>query len=104
MNMPIDARFRLLRWGNTIAVAEQSMMPGLDADLLPWVGAYVMSRASGLIPPSEENSAAIVTISGHCEKVVDRRDFSIEVRDPVIEVTPSEYTEQDNQLFINRPF
>lgn len=104
MSMPFAARFRLLRWGNTIALADQSMMAGYDTDLLPWVGAYVMSRATGLIPPSDENSAAVVTISGHCEKVVDGRDFSIEVRDPVIEVTASKYTEQDNQLFNNRPF
>lgn len=104
MNMPIDARFRLLRWGNAIAVAEQSMMPGLDADLLPWVGAYVMSQASGLIPPSQNKAAVKVSISGHCEEVTDGRDYSIKVREPVIEVTASEYTEQDDLLFNNCPF
>ena len=104
MNMPFDAQFRLLKRDNTVALADQSMMPGLDSDLLPWVGAYVMSQASGLFPPSQNKAAIKVSISGHCEEVTYRRDYSIKVREPVIEVTTSEYTEQDDLLFNNCPF
>lgn len=104
MRTPFVARFRLLRVGNTIALAEQNMAQGFDPDLLSWVGAYVMMRASKLMPPSEKKTAAVVSISGHCEEVTDGKDYSIEVREPAIEVAVSEYTEQDNLLFNNCPF
>lgn len=104
MNMPFVARLRLLRRDNTFAMAEQNMAQGFDDDLLPWIGAYVIMRGAELMPPSKGKTAAEVTISGHCEEVTDGKDFSIEVREPVIEVTASEYTEQDDLLFNNCPF
>lgn len=104
MKTPFVARFRLLRLSNTIALAEQDMARGFDADLLPWIGAYVMTRGAELMPASQRETAAVVCISGHCEEVTDGSDYSIEVRDLVIGVFPSDYSIRDSHVLKHRPF
>lgn len=104
MKTPFVARFRLLRVGNTIALAKQDMARGFDADLLPWIGAYVMLRGTELMPASRWETAAEVVISGYCEEVTGGSDYSIEVRDPVIGVFPSDYSIRDSHVLKHRPF
>lgn len=103
---PFAARFRLLRWNDTYALADQDVANGTEPSLLPWIGSHVMLRVANFFPkdPATPKSAVEVFITGICEETVKGGDFFIEVVSSSIHIFPSKHTLQDLRLFITRPF
>lgn len=103
---PFAAKFRLVRWDDMYALADQAVANGTDPSLLSWIGSYIMMRAASFFPkePATPKSAIEVFVIGICEETVEGGDFFVEVVSPSIHIFPGKHTLQDLRLFLTHPF